>query len=110
MDYMSSLRVVLASDNPGKLAEVSAILQPAGVEMLPQGQFGVTPVDEPHATFVENALRKARHASRQSGLPALADDSGLCLSVLNYAPGAYSARYSALVSTGMSCAAKHSPL
>lgn len=107
---MSSLRVVLASDNPGKLAEFSAILQPAGVEMLPQGQFGVTPVDEPHATFVENALRKARHASRQSGLPALADDSGLCVSALNDAPGVYSARYAALAGKEKSDAANNAHL
>lgn len=90
-----SLHVVLASDNTGKLAEFSAILNQADVVMTPQGELGVTPIDEPHVTFVENALAKARHASHQSGLPALADDSGLCVSALNDAPGVYSARYAA---------------
>ena len=89
------LHVVLASDNAGKLAEFSAILNQADVVMTPQGELGVTPIDEPHVTFVENALAKARHASQQSGLPALADDSGLCVSALDDAPGVYSARYAA---------------
>ncbi len=93
---MPPLHVVLASDNPGKLAEFSAILTPADVTMTPQGQLGVQAADEPHITFVENALTKARHASRQSGLPALADDSGLCVVALDHAPGVYSARYAAM--------------
>lgn len=93
---MPSLHVVLASDNAGKLAEFSTILNQAGITMTPQGELGVTPIDEPHVTFVENALAKARHASEQSGLPALADDSGLCVSALNDAPGVFSARYAAL--------------
>src|SRR5690554_288449 len=93
---MTSLHVVLASDNAGKLAEFSAILSQANVVMTPQGELDVSPIDEPHVTFVENALAKARHASEQSGLPALADDSGLCVSALNDAPGVFSARYAAL--------------
>lgn len=107
---MPSLRVVLASDNPGKLNEFSSILKQANVEMLPQGQFEVTPIDEPHVTFVENALRKARHASRESGLPALADDSGLCVPALNDAPGVYSARYAALAGKEKSDAANNAHL
>lgn len=90
------LKVVLASDNAGKLAEFSAILASADVTMVPQGQLGIAPAEEPHITFVENALAKARHASEQSGLPALADDSGLCVTALDNAPGVYSARYAAL--------------
>lgn len=93
---MSQLRVVLASDNPGKLAEFSAILTQADIVMIPQGQLDISPAEEPHITFVENALAKARHASKLSGLPALADDSGLCVSALNDAPGVFSARYAAM--------------
>lgn len=86
-------RVVLASNNPGKLTEFSASLAAAGIEMVPQGVLGVPEAEEPFGTFVENALAKARHASRISGLPALADDSGLCVRALNGAPGVHSARY-----------------
>ncbi|AUL47142.1 non-canonical purine NTP pyrophosphatase, RdgB/HAM1 family [Bordetella trematum] len=90
----SSLRrVVLASNNPGKLREFAALFAPLGIELLPQGELGVSEADEPHVTFVENALAKARHASRVTGLPALADDSGLCVRALAGAPGVYSARY-----------------
>ena len=90
----SSLRqVVLASGNPGKLREFSALFAPLGIELIPQSQFGVSEAEEPYATFVENALTKARHASRHTGLPALADDSGLCVAALGGAPGVYSARY-----------------
>ncbi|HUH60051.1 MAG TPA: RdgB/HAM1 family non-canonical purine NTP pyrophosphatase [Candidimonas sp.] len=89
-------KVVLASNNAGKLAEFSAILEPAGIEMIPQGQLGVPEADEPFITFVENALAKARHASRLTGLPALSDDSGLSVAALNGAPGVFSARYAAL--------------
>lgn len=89
-------KVVLASNNPGKLAEFSAILEPAGIQMIPQGQLGVPEADEPFITFVENALAKARHASRLTGLPALSDDSGLSVAALNGAPGVFSARYAAL--------------
>lgn len=89
-------RVVLASNNPGKLREFSAILGAAGIEMVPQGHLGVTEAAEPYLTFVENALAKARHASQATGLPALADDSGLCVRALGGAPGVHSARYAAL--------------
>ena len=86
-------KVVLASGNAGKLREFSAILSAAGIEMVPQSALGVTDADEPFHTFVENALAKARHASRATGLPALADDSGLCVAALGGAPGVHSARY-----------------
>lgn len=91
-----SARVVLASDNAGKLAEFSAILGGAGIDMVPQGALGVPEADEPYGTFIENALAKARHASRLTGLPALADDSGLCVQALGGAPGVHSARYASL--------------
>ena len=87
------MKLVLASNNAKKLVELSAILAPLGFELIPQGQLGVPEADEPHVTFVENALAKARHASRLTGLPALADDSGLCVAALGGAPGVYSARY-----------------
>lgn len=86
-------RLVLASDNRGKLRELAALLAPLGIEVLPQRDFGVAPADEPHATFVENALAKARHAATSTGLPALADDSGLCCVALDGAPGVRSARF-----------------
>jgi XTP/dITP diphosphohydrolase len=86
-------KLVLASNNAGKLREFSALLAPLGFEVIPQRDLGIPEADEPHVTFVENALAKARHASRLSGLPALADDSGLCVSALGGAPGVYSARY-----------------
>jgi XTP/dITP diphosphohydrolase len=86
-------KLVIASNNPGKLREISQILGPLGIEVLPQAAFGVTEADEPHATFIENALAKARHAAAISGLPALADDSGLCVDALDGAPGVHSARY-----------------
>jgi XTP/dITP diphosphohydrolase len=75
------------------LREFAALLQPFDFEAVPQEMLGVSEADEPHATFVENALAKARHASQATGLPALADDSGLCALALNGAPGVYSARY-----------------
>ncbi|HEX7388225.1 MAG TPA: RdgB/HAM1 family non-canonical purine NTP pyrophosphatase [Castellaniella sp.] len=90
---MKQQRVVLASNNPGKLREFSAILSTVGLEMVAQGTLGVSEADEPYMTFVENALTKARHASRATGLPALADDSGLCVHALEGAPGVHSARY-----------------
>lgn len=86
-------RLVLASNNAGKLKEFSEILAPVGFTLHAQGEFGVPEADEPHATFVENALEKARHASRLTGLPALADDSGVCVNALGGAPGVWSARY-----------------
>jgi XTP/dITP diphosphohydrolase len=90
---MLMIKVVLASGNPGKLKEFSAILAAADISMVPQSELGVPDAEEPHVTFVENALAKARHASRLTGLPALADDSGLCVNVLGGAPGVYSARF-----------------
>jgi XTP/dITP diphosphohydrolase len=86
-------RLILASNNAGKLKEFSEILAPIGFVLHPQGEFNVPEADEPHATFVENALEKARHASRLTGLPALADDSGVCVNALGGAPGVWSARY-----------------
>ncbi|SRR5690606_4946297 len=89
--------VVLASGNAGKLREFSAILQQAGIRMIAQNELGVPEAEEPHATFVENAIAKARHASLHTGRPALADDSGLCVPALGGAPGVYSARYASLI-------------
>jgi len=86
-------KLVLASNNPGKLREFQFLLQPLGIEVLTQAQLGIHEAEEPHVTFVENALAKARHVSRLSGLPALADDSGICVTALNGAPGVFSARY-----------------
>jgi len=86
-------RLVLASNNPGKLREFAALLAPLGIEVLPQAHFGVQETEEPHCTFLENALAKARHASAETGLPALADDSGICVQALGGAPGVQSARY-----------------
>ena len=87
------MKLVLASNNKGKLAELQYMLEPLGVELIPQSQLGVGEAEEPFHTFVENALTKARHASRCTGLPALADDSGLCVPALGGAPGVQSARY-----------------
>lgn len=87
------VRVVLASNNAGKLREFSAMLGDAGIALVAQGELGVPEAEEPHATFVENALAKARHAARLTGLPALADDSGLCVRALHGEPGVYSARF-----------------
>ncbi|MFN0162712.1 MAG: RdgB/HAM1 family non-canonical purine NTP pyrophosphatase [Burkholderiales bacterium] len=86
-------RVVLASNNPGKLAEFAALIAPQNIELVAQGTLGIGEADEPHATFVENALAKARHASRAAGLPALADDSGICVAALGGRPGVHSARF-----------------
>lgn len=86
-------RLVLASGNPGKLKEFTRLLAPLGIEVIPQADLGVSEAEEPHLTFVENALAKARHASAHSGLPALADDSGICVAALHGAPGVQSARY-----------------
>lgn len=86
-------KLILASGNPGKLNELGEMLAPLGIELHPQTSFGVGEVEEPFFTFVENALAKARHASRHTGLPALADDSGLCVNALAGAPGVQSARY-----------------
>ena len=86
-------RLILASNNAGKLREFQQILGPIGFTLHPQGEFDVPEADEPHATFVENALEKARHAARLTGLPALADDSGVCVNAFGGAPGVYSARF-----------------
>jgi XTP/dITP diphosphohydrolase len=86
-------RLVLASSNPGKLREFSEMLSPLGIEIVPQSQLGIRDAEEPHGTFVENALAKARHAARRSGMPAFSDDSGICVRALNGEPGVHSARY-----------------
>jgi len=86
-------KLVIASNNQGKLREINALLAPLSIKAVPQSDFNAGEVDEPYGTFVENALAKARHASRCSGLPALADDSGICVSALDGAPGVASARY-----------------
>lgn len=86
-------RLVLASNNAKKLKELSALLTPLGIELTPQGDLNIPEAEEPFPTFIENALTKARHASRLSGLPALADDSGLCVRALGGAPGVLSARF-----------------
>lgn len=103
----SNSRVVLASNNPGKVKEFSAILSQAGLAIVPQGDLGIPEAAEPFATFVENALAKARHASRLAGLPALADDSGLCVNSLDGAPGVYSARYASMAGGEKSDAANN---
>ncbi len=90
---MAIRRLVLASNNGGKLREFRRLLSPLGVEVIAQAEMGIPEADEPHATFVENALAKARHASAHAMLPALADDSGLCVRALDGAPGVQSARY-----------------
>jgi XTP/dITP diphosphohydrolase len=85
--------VVLASNNAGKLAEFSSLLAPLGLELRKQSELGISEAEEPHVTFVENALAKARHVAQLSGMPALADDSGVCVPALGGAPGVLSARY-----------------
>jgi len=86
-------KLVIASNNPGKLREIGAMLAPLAIEVVAQGALGVPEAEEPHCTFIENALAKARHASRITGLPALADDSGVCVHALGGEPGVRSARY-----------------
>jgi len=86
-------KLVLASNNAKKMKELNALLAPLGFEIIPQGQLGIPEAEEPHCTFLENALAKARHAAAHSGLPALADVSGLCVDALHGAPGVFSARY-----------------
>ena len=90
------MKLVLASHNAGKLAELQALLAPLGVELIRQSDLGVSEADEPYRTFVENALTKARHASRVSGLPALADDAGLCVDAFGGLPGVDTAYYATL--------------
>lgn len=86
-------RLILASNNAKKLKELGALLTPLGIELIPQGALNIPEAEEPFATFIENALAKARHASQLSGLPAIADDSGLCVRALGGAPGVLSARF-----------------
>jgi XTP/dITP diphosphohydrolase len=86
-------KLVIASNNAGKLREFSHMLQPLGIDVVTQSQLGISEAEEPHVTFIENALAKARHVSRLSGLPALADDSGICVEALGGMPGVISARY-----------------
>ena len=86
-------KIVLASNNAGKIKEIQAILAPMNIELLSMAQFDVPPIEEPYHTFIENALHKARTVSAYSKLPALADDSGLCVQALGYAPGVLSARF-----------------
>jgi XTP/dITP diphosphohydrolase len=86
-------KLVLASNNPGKLREFRRLLEPLGIMVIAQNELGIPEAEEPHLTFIENALAKARHASQLSNLPALADDSGICVDALGSAPGVLSARY-----------------
>lgn len=90
------MKLVLASNNAKKLKELQALFQPLGIELITQGSLGIPEAEEPFHTFVENALTKARHAARASGLPALADDSGLAVDALGGMPGVLSARYATL--------------
>ncbi|MDP2818554.1 MAG: RdgB/HAM1 family non-canonical purine NTP pyrophosphatase [Polaromonas sp.] len=87
------MKIVLASNNAGKLAELQAMLAPLGVTLVKQAELGISEAEEPFRTFVENALAKARHASRASGLPALADDAGLCVDAFGGLPGVDTAFY-----------------
>ncbi|HLD08844.1 MAG TPA: non-canonical purine NTP pyrophosphatase, partial [Methylophilaceae bacterium] len=93
MKKLGLSKLVLATANSGKLREIQHLLQALNIEVLPQSNFGVPEAEEPHCTFIENALAKARHASQHTGLPALADDSGICVDALQGAPGVLSARY-----------------
>lgn len=86
-------KLVLASGNAGKIREIALLLAPLAIEVVPQASLGIDEAEEPHDTFVENALAKARHAALRSGLPALADDSGICVAALGGEPGVHSARY-----------------
>ena len=88
-------KLIVATGNPGKLREFRQMLEPLGFEIVPQSELGIAEAEEPHATFVENALAKARHASRAAGMPAFADDSGICITALGGEPGVHSARYAA---------------
>ena len=87
------MKVVLASNNAKKLAELQALFDGLGIELVRQGELGVSEAEEPHVTFIENALAKARHAAALTGLPAIADDSGLCVDALGGMPGVISANY-----------------
>ena len=91
------MKLVLASNNAKKLAELQALFEDLGIELVRQGELGVTEAEEPHITFIENALAKARHAAAATGLPAIADDSGLCVDALGGMPGVISANYATVV-------------
>lgn len=97
---MAADRVVLASSNSGKLRELQKILHQQNIDLLPQSEFGVTDAEETGLSFVENAIIKARHACEMTGLPSIADDSGIEVDALNGVPGIYSARYSGIVGDG----------
>lgn len=86
-------KLVIATGNAGKLREIRQLMEPLAIEVLPQSDFDIPEADEPYFTFIENALAKARHTSLHSGLPALADDSGICVDALQGGPGVYSARF-----------------
>ncbi len=86
-------KLVIASGNTGKIRELEHLLKPLHLEIIPQAALDVPEAEEPYVTFIENALAKARHASQHTGLPAIADDSGLCVDALKGAPGVISARY-----------------
>src|SRR5690349_13781928 len=86
-------KLVLASNNPGKIRELRELLAPLDIEIIPQANLAIPEAEEPHCTFVENALAKARHAAQLSGLPTLAEDSGICVDALHGAPGVHSARF-----------------
>lgn len=86
-------KILLASNNPGKLAELRAMLAPLGLELVAQGELGIPEAEEPFDTFLENALAKARHAAQRSGLPAIADDAGLCVDAFGGEPGVHTAYY-----------------
>ena len=94
------MKLVAATGNAGKLREFEQVLAPLGFEVVPQSHLGISEAEEPHATFVENALAKARHASRAARLPAFADDSGICVAALGGEPGVHSARYARDDSSG----------
>jgi XTP/dITP diphosphohydrolase len=89
------MKLVLASNNRGKLSELQVLFAPLGIELIPQAALGVGEADEPHCTFVENALAKARFAAQHTGLPALADDAGLCVDAFGGLPGVDTAHYAA---------------
>src|SRR5579862_8537205 len=93
------MKLVLASNNAKKLAELQALFDGLGVTLQRQGELGVTEAEEPHVTFIENALAKARHASAATGLPAIADDSGLCVDALAGMPGVISANYATVAAS-----------
>ena len=90
------MRLVLASNNAKKLAELQTLFAPLGLALVTQGSLGIAEAEEPHITFVENALAKARHAAQHAGVAAIADDSGLCVDALGGSPGVLSARYATL--------------